>query len=76
MTDPVPAPETWVPVLLGDVRVGDSIRVLADQVPAGNRWADQTGTIVGVRMGSITAQIGPDAVIFYPNQLERLERPE
>jgi hypothetical protein len=73
VTDPEP---TWVPVLLGDVRVGDVARTIDALIPEGSRYLKSQGTIVAVRSGSVTLKIGTDSVVFQPEQLERLERPE
>lgn len=67
---------TWVDVLLGDVRLGDSVRTKEGTVPDSSRYSDITGTVVGVRSGSVAVKTGEDTVMFWPSQLERLTRPE
>jgi hypothetical protein len=69
-------PVEWTDVLLGDVRVGDTVRTKVGTVPSSSRYADITGTVVGVRSGSVAVKTGEDTVLFWPNQLERLVRPE
>jgi hypothetical protein len=69
-------PVEWTDVLLGDVRVGDTVRTKVGTVPSSSQYADITGTVVGVRSGSVAVKTGEDTVLFWPNQLERLVRPE
>lgn len=76
MTDPTSDDQVWVPVYLGDCRVGDTVRPMDGMIDPHSRYVDATGTIVGVRFGSITVRIGDDSVVFWPDQLERLSRPE
>lgn len=66
----------WVDVFLGDVRLGDSVRTKEGTVPAGSRFSDIQGTVVAVRSGSVAVKIGEDTVLYWPEQLERLARPE
>lgn len=66
----------WVPVVLGDVRVGDTVRTLPNKVPEGSRFRNITGQIVGIRSGGVTVQVSEAWVNFWPDQLERQERPE
>ena len=73
MTEPDPV---WVPVYLGEVRVGDSVRAMAGEVAESSRYVDSQGTVVAIRNGSIAVRIGQDTVMFWPSQLERLDRPE
>lgn len=75
MTDPSPD-LVWVPVVLGDCRIGDTVRAIPETLPDGSRWASAVGTIVAVRMGFVTVRIDVDSVVFEANQLERLQRPE
>lgn len=73
MTEPQPV---WVDVFLGEVRVGDSVRDKEGTVSSESRYSDVQGTVVAVRNGSVAVRIEQDTVLFWPNQLERLERPE
>jgi hypothetical protein len=66
----------WVPVFLGEVRVGDTVRTMAGTIPASSRYVDTTGAVVAIRNGSIAVKTGSDTVLFMPDQLERQERPE
>lgn len=66
----------WTDVLLGDVRVGDTVRTKEGTVPPASRYVDIAGTVVAVRNGSVAVKTGPDTVLFWPNQLERQVRPE
>ncbi len=68
--------DQWVQVLLGDVRVGDIVRTKAGAVADASRFSDVTGTVVGIRFGSVSMRTGQDTVVFSPDQLERLTRPE
>lgn len=72
----MPDSPTWVPVYLGDVRVGDTVKARADSLPPDSRYADYVGTVVGIRFGSLTVRIGDDSIVFQAEQLDRLERPE
>lgn len=66
----------WVDVLLGDVRIGDTVKTKEGTVPTSSQWADMSGTVTGVRSGSVAVTSGADTVLFWPTQLERLVRPE
>lgn len=72
MTEPEPV---WVDLFLGEVQVGDSVRAKAGQVAGSSRYVDMTGTVVGVRSGSVAVRTGQDTVLFWPSMLERLVRP-
>lgn len=71
----MPDPQ-WLPVLLGDVRVGDTVRTIPDKIPTNSLYKNVTGLIVGIRSGGITVQIENNWVTFWADQLERMDRPE
>lgn len=71
MADPV-----WTDVFLGELLVGDSVRAKAGAVAESSRYRDMQGTVVAIRNGSVAVRAEQDTVMFWPNQLERLERPE
>jgi hypothetical protein len=73
VTEPEPI---WIDVFLGEIRVGDSVRTKPEEVATTSRYANVTGTVVAIRNGAIAVRTGEDTVLFWPVQLERLDRPE
>lgn len=68
--------DEWVTVLLGDVRLGDTVRTLPDTIPPASRFRNVTGRVIGVRSGSVVVHALDTDVLFWPHQLERQVRPE
>lgn len=68
--------EKWVPVLLGDVRIGDHVRTIPEKIPESSSFREVSGEIVAIRSGGVSVNVEDTWIMFWPDQLERLDRPE